>query len=247
MRPVDVETTPASIIEHVWSAFERDPRIDVRAHPLTLALENGTLVIEGELADVAAKTHAVELAQVFPEVHRVVDRIVVQAPVKMDDGELRGLYERALLGEIAFADCRTVVCAEGVEACVHDPLAPRGRLVATIESGIVTLTGEVPSWGHARLAGVLAWWIPGTRAVENELRVDPPEEDTDDEITDAVRTALEKEPLVDADQIAVRTAGARVTLSGTLPSDEQRRIAERDAYYVLGVLDVDNRIQVQIP
>lgn len=237
----------ASIVEDVWRALEADPHVDARAHPLTLAFEDGTLVMDGELADVAATTRAVELAQVFPEVRRVVDHLVVQAPVKMDDGEMRDLYRNALLGELAFEDCRLVVVAEGVRDIIHDPEAPRGSVTANIASGVITLEGDVPSLSHARLAGVLAWWIPGTRAVRSELRIDPPEEDSDEEVTDAVRIALEAEPLVDADQLTVRTAGGRVTISGTLPSDEQRRIAERDAWYVLGVLDVDNHIAVHPP
>lgn len=244
MQPANLHTD-ASIVEHVCRALEADPYVDARAHPLSLAFAEGTLVMEGELVDVAAKTRAVELAQVFPEVRRVVDHLVVQAPVKMDDGEMRDHYRNALLGELAFEDCRLVVVAEGVRDLIHDPESPRGSLRAVIASGVITLEGEVPSLAHARLAGVLAWWIPGTRAVRNELRIDPPEEDSDEEITDAVRVALEAEPLVDADQLEIRTAGGRVTISGTLPSDEQRRIAERDAWYVLGVHDVDNRIQVQ--
>jgi hypothetical protein len=184
----------ASIVEDVWRALEADPHVDARAHPLTLAFEDGTLVMDGELADVAATTRAVELAQVFPEVRRVVDHLVVQAPVKMDDGEMRDLYRNALLGELAFEDCRLVVVAECVRDIVRDPAAPRGCLTANIAAGVITLEGEVPSLSHARLAGVLAWWIPGTRAVRNELRIDPPEEDSDEEVTDAVGSRSKPSP-----------------------------------------------------
>ncbi len=243
MQPATIAAN-ASTVEHVWRALEADTRVDARAHPITLAFEDGTLVMEGELSDVAAKTRALLLVQVFPEVRRVVDHLVVEAPVKMPDGEMRDLYRNALLGELAFEDCRLVVAAEGVEDRIRDLLAPRGSLIATIASGVITLEGRVPSLSHARLAGVLAWWIPGTRAVRNELRIDPPEEDNDAELTDAIRIALEAEPLLDADQLTVRTARGRATLSGTLRSEEQRRIAERDAWYVLGVVDVDNRIQL---
>jgi BON domain len=234
----------ASVVERVWQTLERDPRIDTRAHPLVLAFDDGTLVVEGELADVAAKVQTLALAQELPEVRRVVDRLVVPAPVEMTDGEMRAAYQNALFGELAFEDCQLVMSERGSLTIVHDPPDARGRLVASIDDGIVTLSGEVQSLSHARLAGVLAWWVPGTRAVVNELSIEPPEEDNDGELNDAVRTALEAEPLLDADQLVVRTTEGRVTLSGTLRSEEQRRIAERDAWYVLGVRAVVNQIDV---
>lgn len=44
-----------------------------------------------------------------------------------------------------------------------------------VKKGIVTLNGEVPSLTHKRLAGVLAWWVPGTRDVVNGLEEVPAE------------------------------------------------------------------------
>src|SRR3569833_379584 len=44
-------------------------------------------------------------------------------------------------------------------------------------------------------------WTGGCELVENMLKVSPPERETDDELTDAVRLVLEMDPLVHADQI----------------------------------------------
>lgn len=238
---------PPRLLERIWAALEAEPRVGARAHPLTLGFEDGELTVEGELSELAAKTLALEIAGAFPEVRRIVDRLAVRAPVAMADGEMRDHYRNTLVGEPAFAECRVTVGAEGTEELAQDPLGARGSITARVEAGIVSLEGEVPSLVHARLAGLLAWWVPGTRAVRNALRAVPPEEDSDDEITDAVRIALEKEPFVDAGQLSIRTSGGRVVLSGTLPSDEQRRIAERDAWYVSGVVAVDNRVAVHPP
>jgi osmotically-inducible protein OsmY len=245
MRGVDAALGDSAPLERLWTALKSDPHVDAAEHPLTLALEGGTLLLEGELADVAAKTRAVTIARVLPEVQRVVDRIVVPAAVKMTDGELRDLYKRALLGDRAFGECHVVVRAEGSFERIRDPIAPRGSMVATVADGVVTLEGLLPSLGHVRLAGLLAWRLPGTRSVQNLLRAEPSERDDDAELTDAVRMALEKEPLVEAARISIGTTGGAVTLRGTLTSAEARRIAERDAWYVLGVLDVDNRIEVR--
>jgi osmotically-inducible protein OsmY len=73
------------------------------------------------------------------------------------------------------------------------------------DEGTVLLEGKVPSFSHQRLAGVLAWWVPGRQNVLNCLEAVPPEEDNDDEVTDAVRLVLEKDPFVNAGQIRIST------------------------------------------
>src|SRR5690606_21475114 len=106
---------------------------------------------------------------------------------------------------------------------------PFGVIEASVIDGMVTLDGAVPSLSHKRLAGVLARWVPGSRDVINGLGVEPPGEDSDDEITDAVRLVLEKDRFVRADQICVRTRQRVVTLEGVVPNDSIREMAEFDA------------------
>ncbi len=103
----------------------------------------------------------------------------------------------------------------------------------------------MPSLTHKRLAGVLAWWVPGSRDVVDGLGVEPPEQDHDGEVTDAVRMVLEKDPLVDAARVRVSATNYVVTLEGLVPSESEREMAELDAWYVLGVDKVVNRIEVR--
>ena len=110
---------------------------------------------------------------------------------------------------------------------------------------MVTLNGEVPSLTHKRLAGVLAWWVPGTCDVINGLEEVPAEEDNDDELIDAVRLVLGKDPFVNASKIRVSSKDWVVTLEGLVPTEAVKQMAERDAWYVLGVKEVFNRVQVK--
>ena len=75
MRIAVVEPSQAVTLERVYRAFERDRRVDARAHPLSLLIADGTLVIEGEVEDDDAKDRAVQIAREQPSVRRVVDRI----------------------------------------------------------------------------------------------------------------------------------------------------------------------------
>lgn len=81
---------------------------------------------------------------------------------------------------------------------------------------------------------VIAWRTGACAPVDNALEVVPPEEDDDNELTDAVRMAMEKDPLVDATQLRIGTAGGIVHLDGWMPNDEQREAAVEDAWLMPG-------------
>ncbi len=94
---------------------------------------------------------------------------------------------------------------------------------------------------------MLAWWVPGSRDVVNGLGVEPDERDTEQEILDALRLVLEKDPLVDASQIGARCDGAVITLTGAVTADSARAAVEFDAWALFGVDRVVNRIDVVRP
>ena len=79
----------------------------------------------------------------------------------------------------------------------------------------------------------------------NGLEVVPPEEDSDDEVTDALRLVLETDPLIPADQIGIRTRNHVVTLEGVVTTEEEKKRAELDAWYLFAVDRVINHIQVR--
>ena len=89
------------------------------------------------------------------------------------------------------------------------------------------------------------WWTAGCELVENRLEVVPPEEDNDGELTDAVRMVLEKDPLVHAAQLSIMSRAGTVTLNGMVASDEEKRLAVLDAYYVEGVHAVEDNIETR--
>ena len=65
------------------------------------------------------------------------------------------------------------VQARGARARRGAPQKTYGRLDIEVVDGVVTLNGSVPGLESKRLAGVIAWWIPGTRDVINGIVVDP--------------------------------------------------------------------------
>jgi osmotically-inducible protein OsmY len=234
----------SEVLDAVRRALRSEPRIDPRTHPITVDFADGTLTMEGEVDGVAAKKLALERAAAVSEVTGVIDRLRIAPAQRAGDGEIRDQMGDALLQEPAFADCAVERVAKGNVESLRRPDEARGRLTFEVADGVITINGRVPGHAMKRLAGVLAWWIPGSRDVINGLVVDPEEADSDGAVTDAVRLALEKDPFVDASQVRVFTLDCVVRLDGVVPSEAERDMAESDAWYVFGVDRVINRIEV---
>ncbi len=236
----------------VRAALAAEPRVDLAHTDLALDYRDGVMTIEGEVHDLAAKKLALEGAARSPAVHHVVDRLHVAPARRMSDAEIRDHLCDAILSEPAFQGCVLHARAGAIPVSGELPLVAPGvrvpmpcRFEIAVNDGVVTLDGQVPSQSHKRLAGVFAWWVPGTRDVVNGLEVEPPEEDGDGEIGDAVRIALEKDPLVDAGNVGVTVRRGEVTLHGAVASPEQRDAAEMDAWFVFGVDRVVNGLRVR--
>ena len=237
---MDKQTT----IKQVRAVLEKDPRINLHRYPISIFAQNGDLILTGEVESIAAKKLTLLAASDIHGVQRIVDRLKVTAAQKMGDAEIRDHVCRVLLEEPALECCAIRGLVGNGVPIGPDTAQPGGSIVVAVSGGVVTLNGEVPSLMHKRLAGVLAWWVPGTRDVVNGLEEVPGEEDNDDELTDAVRLALEKDPFVNAVKISVTTQDWIVTLDGLVPNETMKQMAERDAWYVLGVKEVINRIDV---
>ena len=238
--------TEETIVKTIHATLEKDSRINLHRYPITMAMQNGDLILAGEMESIAAKKLALVAAAETHGVQRIVDRLTVTPAEKMGDAEIRDHVCKVLLGEPALERCLIHgMVGDSVEPVGKATPEPAGSIVVAVSDGVVTLNGEVPSLTHKRLAGVLAWWVPGSRDVVNGLEEVPAEEDTDDELIDAVRLVLEKDPFVDAGTIRASSKDWVVTLEGLVPKEAMKRMAERDTWYVLGVKEVVDIIEVR--
>jgi hypothetical protein len=184
----------------VEAALARDLRLNLQRYPVRLSFTDGILTVEGEVEHIAAKKLTLERAAAVPGVEGVVDRLRVAPSVPMSDDAIRAHVRDALYQEPALATfALNVGDPEGVEPVSPATGEPFGVIEVVVEGGVVTLDGQVPSLSHKRLAGVLAWWVPGVRDVVNGMAVEPPRADNDDVITDAVRLVLDKDGFVPAE------------------------------------------------
>lgn len=237
-------TARDDVLAAVRSALRSEPRLDLHRFPIAVSLDEDALILEGDVANIAQKKLALERAAAVPGSAGILDRLRVRPAERMGDEQVRNAVRDALLGEPAFGEIALYEIDAGDKKAVRTPDGARGSIVVEVSDGVVTLDGQVLGLGHKRLAGVLAWWVPGSRDVINGLAVEPPEEDNDAEIADAVRIALEKDMFVNASQIRIGVKNAVVTLAGLVPNEAEREMAEFDAWYVFAVDKVVNRIEV---
>jgi osmotically-inducible protein OsmY len=217
-----------------------------------MAIENGRILfLQGSVATLAQKKLALLRAAAVPGVAGLADHVHVTPATPATDRHIRAQLREMFAQDPDFSDLalREDV-APGVLATRFEPVAGAAepgarRLDIEVEDGIVTLDGLVPSLVRKRLAGAMAWWIPGIRDVINGIAVDPAEEDGPDQIEEAVRVVLDRNPAVDAAQIRVGVRGRVVRLTGLVRSAAARDIAESDAWATFGVDDVVNKIAVR--
>jgi len=238
---------PEELVRHVRGALESDPRASFRRSPFEVRCEvDGTVVLEGEAENIAAKKVALELAASVPGCTGILDRLRVKPSTRMGDGAIRDAVRDALLEEQALAFCTLRMRDRSAVKLIRESGGNRGDYIEIgVADGVVTLNGQVESLSHKRLVGLLAWWVPGTRDVINGIEVVPPEGDTDDEITDAVKAALQKDRLIESSSVGVSTRNSIVTLDGSLPNQRQSEMAEADAWYIFGVDGVINQLKIR--
>jgi osmotically-inducible protein OsmY len=217
-------TSDLKIVQQTTGQFTHDLRINVQQSDLAVGCAEGVVTLRGTVPSVAAKRLAARLAAAVPGVKGVDDQLRVTSHMAMGDQQITNHINRSFLQERNLQ-------GEQIDLQVRN-------------NGEVTLRGTVHALVYWRLAEVLCWWIPGVTAVDNQLRIDPPEQDSDEELKDNLLVILGKDMLVDPSRFQLQVADGVVTLSGAVPSAVTREAAEKDCWYTPGVVDVVNELTV---
>ncbi len=234
------------VLKEVRAALEREPRINLHRFPVEMEFSDGVLTLEGEVEHIAAKKLGLELAISVRGVTGIVDRLHITPATRMGDGAILDAVRDALLQEPTLLNCSIHVLRKGQLELVRKLTdEPRGSIRVSVNNGVVLLDDHVTGLTQKRLAGVLAWWVPGSRDVINGMAIVPDQPDSDEEMAKAVRIVLKKDPFVNDERIRVAARQSVVTLEGDAPSAPQKEMAEFDAWYVFGVDKVVNNLEIR--
>jgi osmotically-inducible protein OsmY len=128
-----------------------------------------------------------------------------------------------------------------------EPRVDHAHIGVTAKDGVVTLNGQVPSYGEKYEAVKASKRVYGVTAVADELEVKIPgaRERTDADIADAAVHALKVSYSVPDDQIKVTVRQGWITLDGTVEWQYQRKAAEGSVRYLTGAKGVSNQIMIK--
>ena len=117
----------------------------------------------------------------------------------------------------------------------------------SVETGVITLRGNVSSYAEKMTAERVTLRVYGVKAVANDLAVHLPHEfvRTDTDIAQAVVSALNWNTIVPKDRVSVAVTDGWITLTGTLDWYYQKHAAARTVRDLMGVKGVTDNILVR--
>jgi osmotically-inducible protein OsmY len=237
------------ILAEVHRVLDSEPDLGPEARRVLLSLDReAVLTIEGDVPSIAVKKKTLQRVAAVPVLNGIVDRLRVTPVVRADDRQVRSHLLRALEEEPALSGIDLHEKSHGMVTVTRQISdGRRGWIEVYVSDGVIRLDGEVPGLDYKRLAGLLAWWTPGARDVANGIAVEPAEEDGPDMIEDSVLLALRMDPSIDASLIRVGVRHTIVRLTGYVPTELQRSLAENDAWAIFGVDQVIDHLTVGRP
>ena len=189
----------------------------VNAAEIGVEVKNGIVTLAGHVSTYAEKLGAERAAQ------RVsgVKALAIEMDVK-----LSGLGKR-IDADIANA---------AKSALQWTSLSPTDDVKVMVESGHLTLSGEV-DWEFQRQAAAKGMrYLMGVTGVSNQIAIKP--HVTSSAVKSDIQAALKRRATADAQKISVDVRGAEVTLTGTVHSWSERDLARHSAWGTPGVRNV---------
>lgn len=128
-----------------------------------------------------------------------------------------------------------------------EPSITAAHIGVTAESGTVTLTGHVESYGQKHAAEMATGRVKGVKAIAEEIEVRLPFtiKRDDAEIATAASNRLAWDTATPRDAVKVKVENGWVTLNGQVEWHFRKETAEREVRNLLGVVGVSNQITIK--
>lgn len=210
--------------ENVLRELRFDPRVDASKIGV-IARADRIVTLAGTVDSYAEKLAAEEAAKRVRGVRAIANDIEVVIPgtARRSDTDIA---ERAL----------SALTLRG---------APLEKIKVIVKNGWVTLEGEVDYYFHKQEAEQAVSVLAGVTGVTNNIKVRPSETPLKEEdIKKQIEDAFLRSARLDANSITVEVKGSKVILRGTVRSWAEKDEAEDAAWSVLGIQQVENRIEV---
>ncbi len=201
-------------VDHALQVDESIPSdfIDITTH-------QGIVTLMGNVPHFRAKQRAVQLAETVKGVESVINGLTVQNSQRPDEDILRDV----------------------IRVLHDDPVTETYDVTSTIQNGVVTLSGTVPSWAAKDLSAWVASGVRGVRDIQNTLITEVQEQRSDNIILEEIQKRLAADVWVHEEAVLLSVKDGVVSLNGVVGSVAEKRRVVRDAR-VAGVKEVDDRL-----
>jgi osmotically-inducible protein OsmY len=221
-KPATRTRTDVQIKTDVLSELAFEPAVKVT--DIGVLVKDGIVTLTGTTANHGEKWHAIRAAKRVSGVKGLADDITVTLaePHRRTDTE---------------------IATAAVHQIEWSTTIPRTTVRVTVRDGWITLEGEVEWWFQKIAAETVMHYMVGVKGIKNQITIKPLISAAD--VGKAIRTAFERNAMLDGRKIEVTTQGSTVTLAGTVANSAEREEAERVAWTAPGVIRVDNQIAVE--
>jgi osmotically-inducible protein OsmY len=218
----NIDKTDAEIKNDVLSELKYEP--SVKATDIGVLVKDGTVTLNGFVTSYWEKLCSVTAAKRVTGVKAIADDIEVRLPDSIHHSD----------GDIAAAAASQIEWAASI---------PKETVKIMVREGFITLNGTVEWWFQKEAAERVVQSLFGVKGVSNLIIIKP--KLTVFNVEAAIKSAFERNALLDSNKIDVQVSGNEVTLSGEVRNHVERDEAERAAWAASGVSSVDNQLTVK--
>ena len=216
-----MKKTDKQVHHDVQHALHTDQHVDGAA--LDVSVNEGVVTLEGSISSPAEKEEAETAVKQVTGVKAVATEITGQP------GENIERIDR----EIALA---------AVQHLKRHSFVPEDRILVTVNTGWVTIEGDVSNDHQKRSAESAVSHLAGVQGVTNAITVQA--EATPADISAQIEGAFTRRAKIEAGLIQVEVHGNKVILHGTVRSQAKRDEAEAVARATPGVAEVENKLAI---